>query len=683
MTATEATDLAATTASGLAVDEASEAAGDAAEHLAAAIGTDAWPVARDGAAALLGEAGRSATERVQAWAAEAERLDGAARDDFLFDTVPGWEGALTSALTGHPQRSAQARQFTEMVRALLTSPGAAETAETGATQVATATDHGTVNAVQNGNIYHQVVLGQVARPRRMSRGAAGAVAGVAGLGAAGAGVAVARRSLAEEAAEAGANDLPQGPLADPAASVHPPDATGGPPSAPPATGAGGSAGGGGSAGAGASVSGGSVATSASTVIGKAASLLGVGAGGVGVPAVVTVVTVVVVAVTTVTVVVTRNVERASCDSVVNGRSAPTVLAEAARRTGLTSYRFTVTRGTHRVIGAADPRARSAWFTQQVGEGPAVAGTIERGKVTLPKATTAPAGADNGLVRPDGAFTDAVDPTAAARLVQSVSTAERAGCDFTGTLAGPRGKASERARATRRAWGGPAGTEGNAPAAEKIAPAAEKQDLTAATNDTPSPPLPTTPPTAPPAPEPSTPILTPKPSPPTPPALTSAPFTARIDTRGRLVRLTVSSVGQPGGSPALTARYSHFGLDVTPSVPPTPSGAASSGPGSTDTAQVNGDWDGTWTIGSATGSFDAKLKADGDRLTGRLTVLGTGGCNLGGALTGTLKDNRITFGSGSGTAPITFTGTVHGDSMKGKFATGCRGAAGWWDARRAD
>lgn len=613
-------------------ERGSEAAGDAAEHLAAAIGTDAWPVARAGAAALLDGTGGSAAERVQAWAAEAERLDGAERDDFLFGTVPGWERELTSALAAHPQRGGQARQFTEMVRALLASsdeagaPETPETPETGVTQVATATEHGTVNAVQNGNIYHQVVLGRVERPRRMSRGAAGAAAGVAGLGAAGAGIAVARHSLAEEAAEAGAGELPQGPLADPAEPVHPPDVTGGPPSAPPATGGEGAVvapGAGGPAGGGASVTGGAVAKSASTVIGKAAAVLGVGAGGVGVPAVVTVVTVVVVAVTTVTVVVTRNVERASCDSVVNGRSAPTVLAEAARRTGLTSYRFTVTRGTHRAIGAADPRARSAWFTQQVGEGPAVAGTIERGKVTLPRGTTAPAGTDNGLVRSDGAFSDAVDPTAAARLVQSVSTAKRDGCDFTGRLAGARGRASDGARAVGRPSGGPAGSK-------RI-----------------------------------------------------APFTARIDTRGRLVRLTVPSVGRPGGSPALTARYSHFGLAVTPSVPPTPSQAASSGPDSTDTAQVNGDWDGTWTIGSVTNAFDAKLQVDGDRLTGRLTVLGTGGCNLGGALTGTLNGNRIRFGSVSGTAPISFTGTVHGDSMKGKFATGCQGAAGWWEARRAD
>ncbi|WP_157855781.1 hypothetical protein [Streptomyces aureocirculatus] len=675
---------------------ASDTAADVAEHLAAAIGTDAWSVAHAGTAALLDPGDGSAVERIRAWAAEAERRDSAERDEFLMDSVPHVQQELASALAAHPQHESRARRLTDAVHALLAAPevtagtadarpdttastagtppdatastagtppdatastagtaDTADTADTAATQFATADGHGTVNAVQHGNIYHQVVLGLAERPRRMSRGATGAVVGVAGAGAAVAGTAAARHLTGAEV-DGAAGDLPQGPLADPAAPAGapgPPPSVPPPPPGPPSVGAEGAAYG---AGTGGSVSGGAVVTKATSVFGKVAGALGAGGGGVSVPAVVTLVSVVVVAATSVGVVVSLPGKRASCDSAVDGRSAPAALAEAARRTGLTSYRFTVHRGTHRVMGAADPRVRSAWFTQRVGDGPSVAGTIARGKVTLPAGTLVPAGADRGLVRSDGAFTDAVDPTSAARLLRSVTAAERDGCEFEGTLR----------------------------------PA--------------SPP----PPEPPPQPAPPSPSATPSPSaaPPSPAtpvtsaasaasaasarsarsaAPSSAAFTARIDKRGRLVRLVVDAVPRPGGAAAVSARYSHFGLAVTPSVPPTPSaGPASSAPAPDAAVRLDGRWTGIWSVFMGGGTFDARLKEDGGRITGDLTVSGITGCDLDGALTGTLKGDRITFGSaGGGQSAIAFTGTVHGDSMKGEFSTGCQGAKGDWTAER--
>ncbi|MVO85611.1 hypothetical protein GPA10_12815 [Streptomyces sp. p1417] len=676
-----------------------DTAADVAEHLAAAIGTEAWSVAHAGAAALLDPGDGSAVERIRAWAAEAQRRDATGQDEFLLDSVPYVQQELASALAAHPQQDSQARQLTNTVHDLLTTAdttgltGTADTTGTQSTtgttgtqstkgttgtasaQIATADGHGTVNAVQHGNIYHQVVLGHTERPRRMSRGAAGAVVGVAGAGAAVAGT-VAAPHLAGAGDDAAAADLPQGPLADPAAPVTapgPPPAAPPPPPVPPSVGAGGP------------VSGGAAVTKTTTVISKAAGAMGAGGAGVGMPAVITMVTVVAVAVTSVTVVVSRTGERASCGSAVDGRSATAALAEAARRTGNTSYRFTVHRGTHRVMGAADPRSRSAWFTQQVGDGPSVAGTIARGKVILPKGTAVPAGADRGLVRSDGAFTDAVDPTAAARLLRSVITAERDGCDFEGTLrpAAPPSapSASNRgetvADAEPNAWR-PQHAPGARSKALRADPATTRNALRApswnALRAAPSAP------SASPSPSPS---LSTRPSRPSRPSGSATAFTARIDKRGRLVRLDVDAVSQPGGAAAVSARYSHFGLAVTPSVPPTPSaGGGSSAPASDSAVQLDGRWAGNWSVIVVNGTFDASLKEDGGRITGDLTVSGIEGCDLNGALTGTLNGDRITFGSAGGTTAITFSGTVSGDSMKGEFSTACQGGAkGGWAAKR--
>ncbi|MGA4837849.1 hypothetical protein [Streptomyces sp. G45] len=591
-------------------------AADAAEHLAAALGTAAWPVASAEAAVLLG-GDSAAADRVRAWAADAQRHEGADLDAFLLDAVPHWQHDIASALASAPERAAQARRFTAQVHALLAGPGApdgtdtADTSDTGTAQFATASGHGTVNAVQNGNIYYQVLLGQTPRPRRMSRRKAATVTGLAASGAAAGGVTVARHAASEAAARAGAGDLPQGPLADaapppPPQPPHPPD--------PVAAGAAGHGGAGSASGTTAVVK-----TGAS---GFAKVVAGVTGGGVSVPVVATVVTVTIAVVATVSVVVTQNHERASCDAAVDGRSAPAALAEAARRTGRTSFRYSVTRGTHHVAGAADPRTRSARFTQRVGDGPHVAGTVDRGKVRLPTGTALPAGADRRLVRSDGAFADAVDPTAAARMLQAVSTAKRTGCAFSGRLARAQDSAVRPASAARGAPREPAAPSGSA----------------------------------------------------------STAFRARIDPQGRLVRLDVDAAPGPGGH-AVSARYSDFGLRVTAA---TPSGSPSSaGPGGdTDAAtRVNGEWTGGWSAGFASGGFTARLTVESDRVSGRLSVSETG-CDLDGDLTGTLEGDRITFGTVDSAVPISFTGTLDGTTMSGTFSTACQSAKGSWKAQKS-
>ncbi|MFK4225272.1 hypothetical protein [Streptomyces sp. NPDC019890] len=592
-----------------AVGESPDPAVDAAEHLAAAIGTQAWPVACEKVAALLPGEGGAAAERVQAWAAEALRRDGEDLNTFLIESVPGWQEQIAAALAGDPTRAEQARHFTETIRSLLLpSDGAA-------TQVATATGHGTVNAVQNGNIYYQVVLGNTPRPPRMRRGATAAVTTTAITGAAVTGTAAARHFASDAAEKAAAGQLPQGPLADPAQL---PTAVA-PQGVPAASTAGASA-----HGAAAAVK------SGAGLLGKVAGVLGGGAAGVSVPVVIAVVSVVVVAVTTVSFVVTRSSDRASCGAAVGGRSAPAVLAEAARRTGLTSFRFTVARGRHQVAGAADPRTRTAWFTQTVGGGTTVAGTIKQGKVSLPAGAAAPQGADSRLVRADGAFTDAADPTAAAQLLASVTTAKRTGCAFSGTLA--------------QAQNGTAPTD-------KASQAGPEPTGTSPTHA----------------------------SAPAEAGNPAVPFTARIDDRGRLLNLTAKSVA-PGSYP-VSARYWDFGLAVAPSAPPWTATPPSPESGSHPASAIDGEWAGQWSVSFASGTFTAKLNLNGSQIIGDLAVFGTG-CALDGAVSGTLDGRRITFGTVDSAVRISFTGTVDGTVMNGTFSTDCNHAEGDWTARHS-
>ncbi|MFG2938276.1 hypothetical protein [Streptomyces sp. NPDC048282] len=590
---------------------------DAAEHLAAAIGTPAWAEARDGMLGLLPGDDPQVSERIEAWAAEAAQREGEKLTGFLTESLPTWREEIASALADDPERAEEARRFADSVQSLLCPPDGTTT------QVAMATGHGTVNAVQNGNIYYQVVLGLAARPKRTSPGkAAGIATGAAVLSATG-GLVAEHHLTAKAVTEAGTGAPPGAPLANPVqASTTTTQTTGSLPT--------------GTAAPGAAKAGASGMAKVGAALTKAVSLGGAGAAGISAPVLATVVTVVAVVTTTVTVFVPRYLDHASCDTAAGGRPAAEVVTEAGRRVELTSFRYDVTRGKYHVSGAADPHTRTAWFRQGLTGGPVTTGTIDRGKVVLPTGATTPSGADLRWVRTDGAFKDAVDPAAPARELGSVTQARRKGCTFTGTLAPPAetGGTDGTGEPT-----GTAGVAGPAVARARTGPA-EPVAATSASEADGSP----------------------------------VGFTARIDDRGRLVRLSVEASADRLPT---TARYEDFGLTVAPSVPPSGGDA----PTASEAAGLAGAWTGDWSTGFGTGGFTATLAQDGSRLTGELKVDGVP-CDLNGSLNGTVDGNHITFGSVNSAKKITFTGSRDGDTMHGNFETDCYDAAGPWTARRS-
>ncbi|MFJ6835818.1 hypothetical protein [Streptomyces sp. NPDC091209] len=238
--------------------------------------------------------------------------------------------------------------------------------------------------------------------------------------------------------------------------------------------------------------------------------------------------------------------------------------------------------------------------------------------------TTPPGADPRWVRADGAFIDAVDPAAPARELRSVTRARRDGCTFTGTLA-----------------------PGAAPEAS-VEPAVARARVASA-----EPVAATSTPTA---------------------GAPSVNFTARIDDRGRLIRLTTEA--SPDRLP-VAARYWDFGLAVTASAPP--SGGASTS--SSETPTLTGKWTGNWSTSLGSGGFTATLSQDGKRITGALKVDGVP-CSLDGSVTGTLEGGHITFGSVNSARTISFTGDVDGDTMHGSFETNCYETSGSWTAQRS-
>ncbi|MFD0306018.1 hypothetical protein [Streptomyces sp. NPDC127119] len=614
---------------------------DAAEHLAAAIGTTAWAEARDGVLGLVPDDEPEVNERIEAWAAVAAHREGEELTHFLTESLPEWREMIERAVADDPERAEEARRFADSVQSLLPSP------DSTTTQVAVATGHGTVNSVQNGNIYYEVVLGLAPRPpRKTSLGKTAGIAVASTTVVAGGAHVVADHLATEAVRAAGAGTAPGAPIADPVQASTAATQTAGSTAA---------------SGAGASAPGATLAAKATAVLGKAGAAVGKalafgGAGAVGVstPVVVSVVTVVVVVTTTVIVVLPPVMNRASCDKAAEGRKASAVLAEAARRVELTSFRYDVTRGRRHVTGAADPHARTAWFRQGLIGGPVTSGTIDRGRVVLPIGTATPSGTGAGAgpdarwVRADGVFMDAVDPAASARELRSVIRARRDGCTFTGALAPgaePAGSAQSAGTTGTSRTGEPGGTRGTGGAAE---PAAATSAPNAESNP-------------------------------------AVDFRARIDALGRLVRLTTEASGDRLPT---SARYWDFGLTVTASAPPPPSSGGpkqseseSQSESETETATLTGAWAGDWSTGFGTGGFTATLSQDGDRLTGDLKVTGVP-CSLDGSLDGTLDGDRITFGSVSSEKRITFIGNVDGDTMRGTFKTDCYDASGPWTARRS-
>lgn len=94
------------------------------------------------------------------------------------------------------------------------------------------------------------------------------------------------------------------------------------------------------------------------------------------------------------------------------------------------------------------------------------------------------------------------------------------------------------------------------------------------------------------------------------------------------------------------------------------------------AGVDGEW--SITVYSSQGPIPAllKLKAEGEKLTG--VILGEGGEM---PIDGTVKDNEVSFSFWYGDIPVSMSGKVEGDGIKGVFDAGGQDG-GEWSGKRA-
>jgi len=92
----------------------------------------------------------------------------------------------------------------------------------------------------------------------------------------------------------------------------------------------------------------------------------------------------------------------------------------------------------------------------------------------------------------------------------------------------------------------------------------------------------------------------------------------------------------------------------------------------EAADVSGEW--TITVNSSQGPIPAtlRLKVEGEKLTG--AIVGGEGGEM--PLEGTVKDNEITFSFWYGEIPVTMTGKVDGDTIKGTFDAGGQDGGDW-------
>jgi hypothetical protein len=121
--------------------------------------------------------------------------------------------------------------------------------------------------------------------------------------------------------------------------------------------------------------------------------------------------------------------------------------------------------------------------------------------------------------------------------------------------------------------------------------------------------------------------------------------------------------------------SNLSAITTASVPST--SAAPSTPATTTAAAagLSGSWSGQYS-GAFTGTFTLTWTQGGSSLTGTITLSTSGTVPL----TGTVSGSHISFGT-VGSAAITYSGTVAGNSMSGSYQV--NGAAGGsWSATKS-
>jgi collagen type VII alpha len=133
-------------------------------------------------------------------------------------------------------------------------------------------------------------------------------------------------------------------------------------------------------------------------------------------------------------------------------------------------------------------------------------------------------------------------------------------------------------------------------------------------------------------------------------------------------------------------------DVTGgSTPTTPTGptestgpTAATGP-TGDAAALEGTWSGTWDtdIPQVHGTFSWTIEATANGFKGTIDIQDTS-CVSNGQVDIALDGDTITIGSINAEQPITFTGTVSGDTMSGTYdASACPPPnTGSWEAVRS-
>jgi hypothetical protein len=87
--------------------------------------------------------------------------------------------------------------------------------------------------------------------------------------------------------------------------------------------------------------------------------------------------------------------------------------------------------------------------------------------------------------------------------------------------------------------------------------------------------------------------------------------------------------------------------------------------------LSGRWTGRYS-GAYSGTFNLSWQQSGSSLRGRITLSSAGGTER---LNGTVKGTKITFGT-VGSAAITYSGTVSGNSMSGAYQVGGASGGNW-------
>ena len=126
---------------------------------------------------------------------------------------------------------------------------------------------------------------------------------------------------------------------------------------------------------------------------------------------------------------------------------------------------------------------------------------------------------------------------------------------------------------------------------------------------------------------------------------------------------------------------------TPTAPtgPTESTGPTSATGPTGAAALEGTWSGTWDtdIPQVNGTFSWTIEATANGFKGTIDIQDTS-CVSNGQVDIALDGDTITIGSIQAEQPITFTGTVSGDTMSGTYdASACPPPnTGSWEAVRS-